>query len=53
MTGQERIKKAIKFQEIDRIPVSYDFLGESDMSVLFISSPGKWKPKNNLPLYGP
>ena len=50
-TSVERVKNAIKLKKIDKIPLDFKNLGETDLKILFVKPSKKWKPKKYKPWY--
>jgi hypothetical protein len=44
MTGLERVKKAIGGDPVDRIPVSFELVGMTDLKELYFRADRNWKP---------
>ncbi|KPJ84354.1 MAG: hypothetical protein AMS17_16395 [Spirochaetes bacterium DG_61] len=49
MTSVERVKNAIKGKKVDRIPVSFELVGETDLKEIYIKPPRDWHPKKYEP----
>jgi len=51
MDSIERIKNAIKLKKVDKLPLDFEYLKETDIKNIFIRPPGDWKPKKYKPWY--
>lgn len=49
MKSVERVKKAIKLKKVDKIPVSFELVGETDLKEFYVGAPKNWKPKKYMP----
>jgi uroporphyrinogen decarboxylase len=49
MDSISRVKKAIKLEKIDDIPVSFELVGETDLKEFYIGAPNNWQPKRYPP----
>jgi hypothetical protein len=41
MNSVERVKNAIKGKKVDRLPVSFELVGETDLKEIYIKPPGR------------
>ncbi len=51
MNSIERIKNAIRLKRVDRIPLDFEYLKETDIKNLFPKPSKNWKPKKYKPWY--
>jgi uroporphyrinogen decarboxylase len=49
MTSRERVQKAIRGEPVDRLPVSFELAGQTDLKELYFRPPYGWKPKRYPP----
>ena len=45
MNSIERMRNAINMKEVDRLPLDFEFLGETDIKNIFLRPDKNWKPK--------
>lgn len=51
MTGRERVQKAIRGDPVDRLPVSFELAGQTDLKELYVHPPRGWRPKRYPPFF--
>ena len=51
MTSIERVKNAINLRKVDKLPLNFELLGETDIKILSIKPSKNWKPKKYKPWY--
>ena len=49
MNSLERVKAAIRLEKVDKIPVSFELVGETDLKEFYFGAPKNWKPKKYKP----
>ena len=49
MTSQERVQRAVRGEPVDRLPVSFELVGQTDMKELCFRAPHAWKPERYPP----
>ncbi len=51
MNSIERIKNAINLKKVDRLPLDFEYLKQTDINNIFVRPPGDWKPEKYKPWY--
>ena len=51
MNSIERMKNAIKLKEVDRLPLDFEYLGETDIKNIWFRPAKTWRPKKYKPWY--
>lgn len=51
MDSIERVKNAINLKEVDKLPLDFEFLGETDLKNIWFRPDKNWKPKKYDPWY--
>jgi hypothetical protein len=51
MDSIERMRNAINMKEVDRLPLDFEFLGETDIKNIWWKPAKNWKPKRYEPWY--